>query len=359
MFGFYRFYLALMVVITHLGKIEVLGGEGVWGFFMLSGFLITGVLNTRYGFTKWGLVEFFLGRALRLFPTYWVTIVITSIVYLSFSDFIPLTIVNRRFGWPTLLHEQLSSLILFGQSIIGLGRVNFSLSPSAWAVEIEIMLYVISCFWASRNLKNAEKTLLFCASIFPLLWFAGKNNLIQEFSGQITYSFILAALLPYSIGCYLWYKRFKFERFTSPKYIPISLALIVLTGIYISKLSITGAYIFALPFLAFSTLSFSFLKLDSFHNLMKLDKFLGYMSYPIYLTHWLGAYLFVLLFQGYGSLVTFHDGLMRFTILGFIVVTIFILLISTLNAYYLEMPLENRRRAIAKKISDFMNRRGK
>ena len=68
MFGLYRLMLALLVVVTHLGSTEIFGGLAVWAFFMLSGFLITGVLNTRYTFSRQGLIEFGLSRALRLLP---------------------------------------------------------------------------------------------------------------------------------------------------------------------------------------------------------------------------------------------------------------------------------------------------
>ena len=45
MFGTLRFVFAFMVVVTKYAGIEVIAGIGVWGFFMLSGFLMTLVLN--------------------------------------------------------------------------------------------------------------------------------------------------------------------------------------------------------------------------------------------------------------------------------------------------------------------------
>ena len=58
------------MLVTHIGRLEFYGGFAVWGVFILSGFLIMGVLNQRYGLTKKGLVEFSWSRAIRLYPTY-------------------------------------------------------------------------------------------------------------------------------------------------------------------------------------------------------------------------------------------------------------------------------------------------
>ena len=63
--GLYRLILALLVLVTHIGRLKYYDGFAVWGFFMLSGFLVSGVLNRSYGFTKDGLVEFGWIRALR------------------------------------------------------------------------------------------------------------------------------------------------------------------------------------------------------------------------------------------------------------------------------------------------------
>ncbi len=41
MFGTYRTYLALLVVVQHIGGIPVIGGYAVFGFYILSGYLMT------------------------------------------------------------------------------------------------------------------------------------------------------------------------------------------------------------------------------------------------------------------------------------------------------------------------------
>ena len=85
MFGSFRFILALMVLTTHIGGIEVVAGIAVWGFFMLSGFLMTAILNNKYGFSPVGLVYYAKSRAMRLLPTYWFSVILTAIIIFFIS----------------------------------------------------------------------------------------------------------------------------------------------------------------------------------------------------------------------------------------------------------------------------------
>lgn len=50
MFGALRLFLAILVVYTHLGPPHgaALGHHAVFGFYLLSGFLITRILNDLY-----------------------------------------------------------------------------------------------------------------------------------------------------------------------------------------------------------------------------------------------------------------------------------------------------------------------
>lgn len=49
MFGTYRAFLALMVVALHLGGIPKIGAYAVFGFYCLSGYLMTLIMQTNYG----------------------------------------------------------------------------------------------------------------------------------------------------------------------------------------------------------------------------------------------------------------------------------------------------------------------
>src|SRR5262245_49785663 len=72
MFGLLRFFLAYVVVLSHLVASEYLvhfGFYAVRGFFVLSGFLMTAALNEVYHFNG---ERFWINRLLRLLPPYYV-----------------------------------------------------------------------------------------------------------------------------------------------------------------------------------------------------------------------------------------------------------------------------------------------
>src|SRR5271155_1366839 len=74
MFGIYRYGLAFCVAISHLwaGMIGGPAAYAVWGFYCLSGYLMTLILNEKYGFSPRGLGRFAAKRALRIYPAYFV-----------------------------------------------------------------------------------------------------------------------------------------------------------------------------------------------------------------------------------------------------------------------------------------------
>ena len=86
MFGTYRTLLAIAVVATHFGGMSGLGLVAVFGFFSLSGFLMTLLVNGPY---RGRPRAFLLNRFLRLYPLYWGVVSITLIL-LWLHDWAPI-----------------------------------------------------------------------------------------------------------------------------------------------------------------------------------------------------------------------------------------------------------------------------
>ncbi|MFT5239279.1 MAG: peptidoglycan/LPS O-acetylase OafA/YrhL [Candidatus Promineifilaceae bacterium] len=75
MFGTYRALLAFMVVALHLGGVPIIGPYAVFGFYILSGYLMTTIMHTRYGYSPVGFLQYAVNRALRIYPAYWVSLI--------------------------------------------------------------------------------------------------------------------------------------------------------------------------------------------------------------------------------------------------------------------------------------------
>lgn len=86
MFGTYRTFLALIVVVHHLISIPIIGHYAVHGFFILSGYLMTFVMNVSYGYSLRGIRAFSINRFLRLYPSYWVVLLLTLLSIAFFGE---------------------------------------------------------------------------------------------------------------------------------------------------------------------------------------------------------------------------------------------------------------------------------
>lgn len=69
--GFYRFILAVIVVMFHFGGFSSLAGRSaVFGFYCISGYLMTLVIDKVYSKMEYGVLAFYVNRALRIYPLY-------------------------------------------------------------------------------------------------------------------------------------------------------------------------------------------------------------------------------------------------------------------------------------------------
>ena len=84
MLGLVRTIFALMVMAYHLlfGRAP-LGFYPVFGFYIISGYLMTLIMHESYGYTWKGRYSFAVNRFLRLYPQYWTAAAI-SLFSLSF-----------------------------------------------------------------------------------------------------------------------------------------------------------------------------------------------------------------------------------------------------------------------------------
>ncbi|MBD9392868.1 acyltransferase [Acidovorax sp. ACV01] len=305
MLGSLRFLLALFVVIAHLtGGMPFFshwGGFAVFGFYMISGYLITLILNETYHFR---LSAFALNRFLRLFPIYYIVAIVTAFIIAfsnNASEFHPAWKLQTR--WIDILGNSLIIPFEFYNS-------SFRLVPPTWSVAVELINYFI--LWAIGARSRALAILLFLVAFtYHLASFLSGAGWGQR------YSPFYAALLPFSVGAIIYF----FQN-----------SIIVLRRqqiIYLSRFSCT-IWLGNLVLCGFmGGLNSRFFELFSYINLCSLaiflctnirppssdapislwDKRLGDLAYPVFLTHWVVGFV-----VGQVFLDGQHRGLLLFTV---------------------------------------------
>jgi peptidoglycan/LPS O-acetylase OafA/YrhL len=133
--GTYRFTLAGTVFFSHLTPLPFQflyyssGYAAVLAFYVVSGYLISNALETFYvGRVR----DFMINRCLRIYPGYWVVLALTMMALAIFgTDHI------EAFSGGTHL-----SLRELSQSEVVLSPFNFNLIAVAWSLRVEMTFYL-------------------------------------------------------------------------------------------------------------------------------------------------------------------------------------------------------------------------
>lgn len=299
--GILRTLLALAVVFGHSYGFVFTGGVlAVQIFYIISGYLISLILLSNQSYSN--LINFYINRALRLFPIYWVVALISLLAYFVFSlgghsEFFD--VFNNAAAGKTLLF--ISNITLIGQDwVMFLGIFDGSLSftsnfrdsdvllwkallvPQAWTIGLEITFYLLAPF-----ILFDKKKWLTIFSLAILLKFylhiIGIGN-----QDPFSYRFFPAELSLFLLGVFSHqivkpiYDKSKIvlnSGFTNliTFFILIYVAcfhLLPLNRIFLSGFLI-GIIFISLPFLA------------SFQKKNSIDIWIGNLSYPIYICHWI------------------------------------------------------------------------
>jgi peptidoglycan/LPS O-acetylase OafA/YrhL len=286
MFGTWRLLLALEVVLAHLLRVHPLGANAVVSFFVLSGFLMTAIMQESYGYNAAGRLRFATNRALRLLPGYWFAAVMALLLIVLVGSENALTYQNVLAPPATVVEwfENLTILFVDYKPV----DVAPRLVPPSWALTVEIVYYALICAGLSRTENRCRAWFLasLVLAVAMLAWGGYANAL---------YGTILSGSLPFAAGSLAYHKRaaitawldrlrvggagwvvlrwfYLFQFYWVFKhYIP--------HGIAARELAMLGT-IFVSVFVVVRLFS-----IDRKHRLGRFDEFLGAYSYPVYLLH--------------------------------------------------------------------------
>ena len=307
--GVLRIILALCVVFTHtinLFEIPLLNGRLAFqSFYIMSGFYMTLILKEKYIGINNSYKLFMTNRLIRLFPIYWFVLLLTLFFYIGIFNFSEGQDFNGFHIWLEYFNmmkfESVAFLILtniflvFQDFVMFLGLdyssgslfftnnfrnsnpelYKFLMVPQAWSIGIEILFYIIAPFVVKRNLITIIILIFLSAFLRIFIYSLGLNY------DPWTYRFFPTELLFFLLGTisYHIYKNISYN----------ILSKIQLQVILCGAIGFTFFYSYlSFPFLdkvyiLFLVVSMPFIFLLTKNS--QLDRYIGDLSYPVYISH--------------------------------------------------------------------------
>lgn len=271
------------------------GVYAVFGFYILSGYLMTLIMHKNYGFTADGIKKYALNRFLRIFPIYWVSIIFSLGLILLVGEKFTSSYHDNIF-FPSGLEWFFNLFIIFPL------RDAARLTPPAWALTVELFFYVCIGLGLSKR-KNVVLWWFFLSVLYHLV-----VNLLG-LDAVYKYNLITAASLPFATGALIYHYRSElgrvFSKFSNMRWSLGLHALLILIFLnwYIGYL--THELVGPFYYVNYGLNAIMIVALKERRSLplvsRKLDAWMGEFSYPIYLTH-LQVGMVVAIFLGWFGL---------------------------------------------------------
>lgn len=287
MFGLLRTILAIYVVLLHIFSFPTLGNYAVSFFFILSGFLMTYIMQKTYHYNFAGIKLFWSNRFLRLYPAYWIVLILSLIAMI----FLDAKTLNPSMYFPNGIKEWLSNISMLFFDIIP-HRVKPRVVPTSWALTNELVFYFLISMGISKTFKRSLLWLIISILYYVLTY------LVYDIA-TFRYSAIPASSLPFAIGAALFWFNEK-KCYIKGNFFLIILLFVAfnLNAVYLAN---SGIRLFS-EFSIYINLTLAALivlllfKLKTKPIIKKMDNYVGYFSYPIYLSHYLVCAVYINLF---------------------------------------------------------------
>jgi peptidoglycan/LPS O-acetylase OafA/YrhL len=324
--GVIRIFLALSVVVWHLWghalPFTANGYNAVILFFIISGFYMSMVLNTKYLGAP--VTKFYLARALRIYPFYLLILVLTVWFLYATGNPLPAPATTGE-----LLFSTATNITIFG--IPWLGNIDWLAIPPAWTLAIELQFYLAAPFIVTRRLW-------ICLAIFLGLLAVRLSLLDQDFTSwrynvpRSDWCFFMLGAVAHRLGLFVTNDRTrKVLGWAAAVILPIA---VFLCGLPVTKdLDRPELWLFYLIF----TASIPFIFSISMRS--RVDRLMGDLSYPIYVAHWL-VISFVGYFSGFFYRYLSYDYYREGDI-------VFVVLAATILHFAFERPIEYFRQRLS------------
>lgn len=311
--GFLRIYLALCVISTHTNAIffgfEHGGDQAVQIFFAISGFYMAFVLTESYP----SMTKFYISRAVRIYVPYFAILLsicllccisgLTSGRWLTLTAYVHSPLLHNGIAgvglavvanitiffqdWLMFLKQDcgqhLQFTANFAESKYALW--HYIVIPPSWSVALELCFYTIAPFL--NGLKTITLILIITASTGLRTYLYNQCSLNFD---PWTYRFFPCEISTFLIGMlgYRVYTHFRVQGLPLAGRIDICWFYGVLLGAFLIYAWITKkadnlgviSYLVLFPLMVIIPVLFSYSQKSKF------DRFIGELSFPVYLMHW-------------------------------------------------------------------------
>ncbi len=316
--GLLRYFLALVVIFCHAGQNNMLkplegnGGLAVQAFFVISGFYMA-LIFEKYQLESSSFLRiknFYLSRLLRIYPIYYLSLALMLVLY-HFKIF-PL------FAHPpaTVLHDLLASFtqkalylfenfFIFGQSLLRffiydpnvrgfvfhplnnmypddfLGS-SFTILGQSWSLSLELTFYLLVPFLLNKSNKFILILIVLSFSLRSLL------QCMDYYSSQVMHAFFPLELGVFLLGVVSYrYIYLKIQHKSADYFKKYALSLLSFIFIY-SFFIYHLIENYTLKYWLFVLLTMiSIPYLFCYTKNSKFDRYIGELSYPVYMTHFI------------------------------------------------------------------------
>lgn len=294
MFGTYRFILALMVALDHMGLFPAfhVGSSAVIGFFVLSGYVMAHSFSKYFGSELRRAPRFYLDRALRIYPVYLgALVVIVGFFMLTErprTDLNPMSALSNLTVMPLNFWRSLKPRHLYmlrDHTLIPI--------PPAPSLAVELQYYLL------LPLLLVHRWLAYAgfAATLGIFTFAVSGRLHHSLGD----TYLTGLLFIFLAGSFLYDVVSRSDRRTS-RWIVVGTA-VYLTAllVYLALAGRAGDAISLEVIVGFELGVVSTYVLAQVTKSSTLDYFLGNLSYPLFLIHSFAIWLFDF-FAGHYSL---------------------------------------------------------
>ena len=281
MLGHFRFLLAMMVIIYHLagiGSCAHWGVYAVFGFYVISGYLMTMVLQRRYGFDLRGGARYLTNRVLRLFPPYLCVLAIALLLLVCWGQRLPR--FHEAIQRPTSISQWLGNLLI----VPFVGERPVRLIPPAWSLAVEIVFYFLLWLFIARSRWTTAFSLLLAIAYTAKLIAGGADFGLRYYT-------VAASALPFCLGAGVFHAQESLRR-GMPRLVRFAVPAAFIANVLFASHWSADAFLW--PFylnVVLAGLSVVVLADGAQFRPGAWDQWLGSLSYPMFLCHWHAGFL--------------------------------------------------------------------